>query len=58
MNQLPPLTRAITLKFYIKNLSASLDQTLKRIDPVEDFVPNTLNIISDYNQGSNLQVEL
>ena len=48
-NQLPPFTRAIALKFYIKNLSASLDQTLKRIDPVEDFVPNTLNIISDYN---------
>ena len=56
-NQLPPFTRAIALKFYIKNLSASLDQTLKRIDPVEDFVPNTINSIIDYNNGGRVRVE-
>ena len=31
------------LKFYIKNLSASLDETSKMVDSVEDFLPKTIN---------------
>ena len=37
------LLASTNLKFYVKNLSASLDQTLKIVDPVEDFLPNTIN---------------
>ena len=37
------LLESTYLKFYVKNLSASLDQTLKIVDPVEDFLPYTIN---------------
>ena len=37
------LLTSTNLKFYVKNPSASLDQTLRIVDPVEDFLPNTIN---------------
>ena len=43
-NQLPSFTHAIPLKFYVKNMSASLDQTLKRIDLVDDLCLTQLKV--------------